>query len=70
MGLKHEVKSCPRCGEDHGELEFTGLERSVRTWFAVCPKTQQPILCEVRLLTCDEIEEARKIRSSIEGRLG
>jgi hypothetical protein len=43
------VTPCPRCGEDHGLLEFRALDEPVDDWthHARCPVSEAPILLKV-----------------------
>ena len=41
-----DVKSCARCEDDHNSILFRQFTRPAgeATYFAICPKTQEPIL--------------------------
>lgn len=43
------VLFCQRCGQDHPDLQFVKLTNPYDEWgwFAMCPKTQQPLLVKV-----------------------
>jgi hypothetical protein len=47
--FKVTVTRCVRCGAVHEDLEFKLIDNRPHdfTHFAMCPKTQQPIILEV-----------------------
>ena len=47
--MKVDVIRCARCGKKHLDLEFKRLSqpRAEFQWWALCPKTKEPILLEV-----------------------
>jgi len=52
--MKIDIKKCPRCGETHGNQEFSQMGNPVDAktqyggilfwWFWVCPTKNQPVL--------------------------
>lgn len=44
-----DVNRCARCGQDHEGLEFRLFDRPCGEWthWAMCPVTQEPILCRI-----------------------
>jgi hypothetical protein len=45
-----DVRSCARCGGDHGTLTFYRLARPAKDfeWWTLCPVTSEPILMRTR----------------------
>ena len=52
-----ELADCPRCGEDHADLNFVRLDHTMEasgvefTHWAPCPTTEAPILLRVDTYT-------------------
>ncbi len=43
------VTNCPRCSQDHADLEFSPLTHAtdVWAWWAMCPVLGEPVLMKV-----------------------
>ena len=66
----HNFTGCPRCGQDHPELQAIEFQRPVKVSpkisfnaFALCPTTMEPILIEIGKAITGK--EARKFAAAL-----
>lgn len=51
----HEVRDCPRCGEDHGEVTFHRMSEPIQAaggdyrWWWLCEEAKAPVLADLSM---------------------